>query len=41
VTAEDTYPVRAHYGHEYPLTREMVRSTLDSDLPGGMECLFH
>jgi len=39
--AEDTYPVRASPGRKYPMTREMIRYALDSDLPGGMECLFH
>ena len=41
VTAEDTYPVRAAYGHVYHMTRAMVRGGLDSDLPGGLDTLFH
>ena len=41
VTAEDTYPVRAAYGHVYHMTRTHVRGGLDSDLPGGLDTLFH
>ena len=41
VTAEDTYPVRAAYGHAYPMTRSQVRYGLDTDLPGGLDTLFH
>jgi len=39
--AGGTYTIRTGYGRECHMTRDMVRRGLDSDLPGGLDTLFH